>query len=605
MNEEGSFLSVKKILTLFIFLFFAIIFIPKLSFVYSQETHKIIFTSEYFPQSDGNSIVKINAQITHLRSDLTVKEIYLTFPKNFNISDVWAVDNSGNVYIERKDFDNYFNLKLSFASPPVGKNSQNNISLTFTQRNLFKLKGNVWEVILPVIRDKKESPTSIVFHLPPNVDKKLSLSKPKPNLIKNNRIYWENPKEKTIYATFGKSQFYKVILSYHLKNDNLFPTSFEIAFPPETLYQSIFINKIYPSPQNVYLDDDDNYMARYTLNPKEKKEIVFDGYIETFVEPQQVLFPYFKKKFTKNKNQYLSSQEFWELDENILNLELIKDLKKPYAIYRFVVDHLDYSYSKIEKKPERLGANKTFLDNKNVVCTEFTDLFVALAREKGIPAREINGYAYSEERYFRPLSLISDILHAWPEYFDESKGIWVPIDPTWEKTSGIDYFSSLDFNHLVFVNHGKSSTYPLSAGLYKTEKTKDVSIDIVESIPNPIINYQVNENIKEILNPNTSYNVKISIKNLSNIYLKNRTLLLKAEGIVFEPQDIKFDLFPPFAEKIYHIKLKTLQINKKNIDFFILDEKKILTQKKITIEEKNFFFKVINTIKSLFKIEND
>ncbi len=57
---------------------------------------------------------------------------------------------------------------------------------------------------------------------------------------------------------------------------------------------------------------------------------------------------------------------------------------------------------------------------------------------------------------FGPLSLIADVLHAWPEYYDQQQNVWVAIDPTWaDTTGGIDYFSKLDLRHLTFAIQGQ------------------------------------------------------------------------------------------------------------------------------------------------------
>jgi hypothetical protein len=99
---------------------------------------------------------------------------------------------------------------------------------------------------------------------------------------------------------------------------------------------------------------------------------------------------------------------------------------------------------------------------------EFTDVFVAIARAAGIPARQAIGYAYTTNTKLRPLSLVTDVLHAWPEYYDSTLGIWVPIDPTWESTTGgVDYFNKLDFNHIVFAINGIRDDYPYPAGSYR------------------------------------------------------------------------------------------------------------------------------------------
>jgi transglutaminase-like putative cysteine protease len=55
------------------------------------------------------------------------------------------------------------------------------------------------------------------------------------------------------------------------------------------------------------------------------------------------------------------------------------------------------------------------------VCLEFTDLFIAIARAAGIPAREIDGFGYTQNAINRPISIDEDILHAWPEYYDTAK----------------------------------------------------------------------------------------------------------------------------------------------------------------------------------------
>jgi len=36
---------------------------------------------------------------------------------------------------------------------------------------------------------------------------------------------------------------------------------------------------------------------------------------------------------------------------------------------------------------------------------------------------------YTDDIRLRPLDLVTDMLHAWPEYYDEEKEIWTPVDP--------------------------------------------------------------------------------------------------------------------------------------------------------------------------------
>lgn len=94
----------------------------------------------------------------------------------------------------------------------------------------------------------------------------------------------------------------------------------------------------------------------------------------------------------------------------------------------------------------------------------------------GIPARELNGYAITNEENLRPLSINlakGDLLHSWPEFYDPTLG-WIQVDPTWGNTSGIDYFTKLDTSHFAFVIKGINSEYPVPAGAYRTDQEKDL-----------------------------------------------------------------------------------------------------------------------------------
>src|SRR5690606_16956842 len=89
----------------------------------------------------------------------------------------------------------------------------------------------------------------------------------------------------------------------------------------------------------------------------------------------------------------------------------------------------------------------------------------------------------TENDRLRPLSLVDDVLHAWPEYYDKDKKQWVMIDPTWGNTTkGMDYFNTLDFEHITFVVKGLDSEYPIPAGGYKFDKkSMDIEIQFVQA----------------------------------------------------------------------------------------------------------------------------
>jgi hypothetical protein len=65
------------------------------------------------------------------------------------------------------------------------------------------------------------------------------------------------------------------------------------------------------------------------------------------------------------------------------------------------------------------GTALATLRNKRGDCSEFANLYVALARASGIPARLVAGWSWQPGGFVR---------HAWAEYLDG--GSWTEIDPT-------------------------------------------------------------------------------------------------------------------------------------------------------------------------------
>ncbi|MCX7955973.1 MAG: transglutaminase-like domain-containing protein [Patescibacteria group bacterium] len=554
--------------------------------------------------------VSFNIKITNLRSDLYVSKFSISFPESFNINDFKSFDDYGEINSKITLVDNYKKVEMIFSNPNIGKNLVNNLYLKFNQKNLFKINGKIWEVILPVIETKNDDFYKIKVILPENNDKKISIAKPKPNYIYQNEIIWENPKTKTIYAVFGESQIYKTELVYNLKNSEVFPIFKEIAFPPDTLYQKIYFQSINLFPNEIYQDNDGNYLGKYFLKPFESKKIIFKGYIEIFAKPREEIIEKIREDFKFQKKYLLKNQPYW----SIKNFERIKNLKTISDIYYFVVNNLEYNYDKLKSENKRIGAEKILEIPSYAVCLEFTDLFIALSREKGFYSRQLNGYGFSFDPKLQPISLNNDVLHAWPEYYNESLGLWIPIDPTWEKTSGIDYFSSFDLNHIVFSIHGKSSDYPLPAGMYKINDSKDIIInpyfDNIKEIKKIIVK---NFNFyKKTNNEKYNYQISFKIKNEGNVYLFKIPIEIKNKNLNFERKNFFINSLAPFEEKeifvnFYYPKRINFQ-DKKEIIYLYANNQKIF-EKEIKFSFKFrfillfifFIFLVLFLLKKIIK----
>ena len=507
------------------------------------------------------SKVKFNIKITNLKGDVYVNKFAISFPKSFTTSNLQSSDDHGLIAPKIITDESNTKVEMEFSNPNVGRDTVNNFYLNFDQSNLFQINGKVWEVVLPVIENKEGGSYKVIVSLPQDGDKKISIAKPRPNIISGNQIIWDNPTEKTIYAVFGETQIYKAELIYHLKNTEVFPVITEVAFPPDSLYQKIFIQSISPEPSNVYQDSDGNYLGKYFLKPLESKTITFRSYIQVFSTSRDEVKDVIEQIVQTQKNYLLSSQKYWMIN----NLKKIDGLTNAKDIYNFTVNSLKYNYQKINSNNSRLGADGVLSRPDQAVCLEFTDLFVGASREKGIMAREIEGYGFSFDPRLQPLSLVSDVLHAWPEYYNEKAGLWVPVDPTWENTSGIDYFSSFDLNHIVFAIHGKKSDYPLPVGMYKVGGSKDISIKA--TLDDPIEKKSISVkgfSLPLRITDRKNYSGKFIIKNNSNIYLWKIPVDIKGKNLKINKEKTKILSLSPYEEKTVEFNYAVDKKNKNN-----------------------------------------
>jgi len=88
---------------------------------------------------------------------------------------------------------------------------------------------------------------------------------------------------------------------------------------------------------------------------------------------------------------------------------------------------------------------KWILQNRKGVCSEYSTLFVALARSVGIPARIVNGVAYDDTKS-------EWVGHSWAEAYI---GAWIPVDSTWSPPE-VGY---LDAMHLEILKVFDNETF--------------------------------------------------------------------------------------------------------------------------------------------------
>lgn len=436
------------------------------------------FDVTYKVKDSGITEVVNKITLTNVFSNLYATK-YSVILDSISPQNIKAFDTNGPLTVNKIVSDKTTTIDIEFKDQVVGKDKSRTFWVSFEESSFAIRTGEVWEVSIPRLSENSEfSSYYISLEVPESFGQEAYISpNPRESLKADGLLKFKFNKEdveKTgITAGFGQFQVFNFNLNYHLENPLSRESQTEITLPPDTAFQKVHYTELNPRSASMEVDSDGNWIAKYNLKARERVDIVATGYVQIFASMR----PY-PKPSEKSLSENLTEQPYWEVNSpEIVNLS--RTLTTPKEIYDYVSTKLKYDYSRVRPNVERLGALKSLQAPESAICMEFTDLFVTLARRAGIPAREVNGFAYTENPEIQPLSLVNDVLHAWPEYYDRELGAWIPVDPTWGSTTGgVDYFSKLDLRHFTFVIHGKSSTKPYPAGSYKlgANPQKDVFV---------------------------------------------------------------------------------------------------------------------------------
>lgn len=517
-----------------------------------------VFASEYFDTSyyvtydvteSGQTNATIDVTLTNKTSDYYASSYKIKVGFQ-DIETVTAEDPGGELTPKVSKVADGNVIEAAFNEYVVGEGKSLTYSISFSTQSVATKNGSIWEINIPGIND----PTAFdTFTVEVNVPE--SFGQPryiKPSHGSPDTIFTKEELQSSgISLAYGSEQVYLFDLTYHLENTNLFPVNTEIALPPTTNYQEVYIDSIEPKPDNVILDKDGNWLAQFSLNPTERQDVRVKGNAVVSLTPK-------KESLTEDQRRaYLLPDTYWEVNDPTIQ-ELAQELKTPRAIYNYVVSELSYDFSRLEENKPRLGGLGVLNSKDSAVCLEFTDLFITLARAAGIPAREVDGYAHTENERQRPLSLVQDILHAWPEYYDAEKQTWIMVDPTWGNTTGgVDYFDTFDFDHFTLAIKGHDSEYPIPAGGYKykgSETVKDISIDF-----NPHFQTQ-KANVAFQIESEDSYlsglpmYTNLIVTNVGPVLNPVSDITVTSDSLTPNDQRITLTQIPPFGHATYPVR---------------------------------------------------
>ncbi len=452
---------------------------------------------QYTVLETGETAVKYEIRLKNNFSTVYAKQYVLTV----NSPDVKNVvvtnhDNKNERYeLSQTETQSTISVFFSDEDRVIGRDRERLFFVSYVSSDTASVYGKVVEVTIPKLADPDSyAQYNVVVSVPEKFGQ--------PSLVEPSRytidtaagqsvLRFTNVGQKTgISVLFGESQGYDVDLVYHMQNTSQNVGVVQMALPPDTAFQRVVFEDISPRPEKITADADGNWIAEFRVAGQAQQDVKVRAHVTVFTRPQSEvtvgagnpLRPTSGTKFfsSSDRSAYLQSTTHWPTGNATIK-KIAQEHSSPQAIYQYVVDTLQYNYRRFQQPDAqvRLGAAGAIADPSNAICLEYTDLFIALARSAGIPARRVTGYAIAQNSRLRPLSLVADVLHAWPEYYDVQKGLWVPVDPTWgDTTGGIDYFSKLDLRHIVFALQGQNDDRPYPAGMYKVagQEEKDVAV---------------------------------------------------------------------------------------------------------------------------------
>lgn len=113
------------------------------------------------------------------------------------------------------------------------------------------------------------------------------------------------------------------------------------------------------------------------------------------------------------------------------------------------------------------------IEKRRGVCQDFAHIFIALARQMGIPARYVSGYLFHREGDDDPTA--RDATHAWAEAFVPGAG-WLGFDPS-NLTTAVD-------RHIRVAVGRDYRDVPPNRGVYRGAAKEELSVHVdVEKAP--------------------------------------------------------------------------------------------------------------------------
>ncbi len=218
-----------------------------------------------------------------------------------------------------------------------------------------------------------------------------------------------------------------------------------------------------------------------------------------------------------------------------------------YKTAKYVEENIEYSLDSVTDKASKPAS--WVLENKRGVCDELTNLFIAIMRASGIPARFVSGIAYTDSDLFArnwgP--------HGWAEIYVPRYG-WIPVDVTYKQIGW------LDVGHIK-LRHSKDATDPSISYKWKGDRVApgeiNFKVKVVEISGKPESPAKIRTKVFSERSGFGSYNqFEVELTNPNNFYVPLTIHIAKSDSIELLDKNFEAILLIPNEDKKVNFKFK-------------------------------------------------
>src|SRR3989344_7406342 len=271
-------------------LFFAIFFLVLPSNILADGEFQTDYDVNYKVDENGKTEVIQTITLENKTANYYADKFELKIG-SIKVEDVKASDGLGELAPEIKFDDNVSTISVKINQRVIGLGKKVTLNLSYTSSELATKSGQIWEVSIPRLAKSPDLNNYSAQITTPKSFGPVAFAVPEPKThsetFKTQTFIFDKDQltSSGISMSFGQNQVFEFTLKYFLENSSITGKVGEVTLPPDNNYQKIVLDKIDPEPENIIVDEDGNFIAKYRLAPKKQINIIAKGYVEEFSKP--------------------------------------------------------------------------------------------------------------------------------------------------------------------------------------------------------------------------------------------------------------------------------------------------------------------------------